>query len=136
MMTGKAITQLANSVKPFSASISPDLRSNLGKLITSTREYAILLGVSSFAPGNVSRAGSPAVNGEPVSRRGLGTPQILSRSRSATATQETTPNVTSTQNNHVPWSAMPHQTFRIPNVLPTVIATPRFDDEDERPRRL
>ncbi|KAG8903222.1 RAM signaling network component [Tulasnella sp. 403] len=131
----KTITQIALLLKPHTARMSVNLRSHIEKLINSTKEYTILLSVSSFAP--VARPFSPAfapVGADHGNPRSLGASSVLGRSRSATATQELGPSrVVPPQQNDVPWSAMPHQSFRVPN--PSSLQGQRLDEEDERLQR-
>ncbi|KAG8967169.1 RAM signaling network component [Tulasnella sp. 419] len=92
-------------------SISTHLRANVVRLAQMTKEFTILLHVSSFSPAPSPRPFSPAfsaINGEEARTITLG------RSRSATATQQAQPLVMQPD---VPWSAMPHQTFNVPPTI-------------------
>lgn len=134
----QAITNLAVLLKKDIARCSPKLKQHIAKLINSTKDYTMLLAVSSFAPA--VRPFSPAFapsSSLPTSDRSYLGPSALGRSRSATATQELTPKASSPQHTVAPWSAMPHQTFRVPQIPPpsSSLSSQRFDEEDERPYR-
>lgn len=134
----KAITNLAVLLKKDIARCSPSLKQHIAKLINSTKDYTMLLAVSSFAPATrpFSPAFAPSSSLPTSDRTHLG-PSALGRSRSATATQELTPKAASPQHTGAPWSAMPHQTFRVPQIPPpsSSLVSQRFDEEDEGPYR-
>lgn len=138
------ITQIAMLLKPHTSRMSPTLRSAIEKLINATKEFTILLSVSSFAPPPTPRPFSPAFTAlapvpEASTPRGtLGAP-VMGRSRSATATQEAAPRVLPlSQLKEVPWSAMPHQGFKVPKIPlsqgSTSLSSQRLE-EDEKPLR-
>ncbi|KAG8979387.1 RAM signaling network component [Tulasnella sp. 425] len=134
----KAITNLAVLLKKDIARCSPSLKQHIAKLINSTKDYTMLLSVSSFAPAvrPFSPAFAPSSSLPASDRNHLG-PSALGRSRSATATQELTPKAGTPQHTAAPWSAMPHQTFRVPQIPPPTssLGSQRFDEEEERPYR-
>ncbi|KAG8864613.1 RAM signaling network component [Tulasnella sp. 330] len=113
----KMITHIAQLLKPHNSRMSPTLRSSIEKVLNATKEFTILLSVSSFAPPATPRPFSPAFTAPPieasvVSRSAPGGP-MFGRSRSATATQEVAaPSRLLSQQKEVPWSAMPHQGFK------------------------
>lgn len=91
------------------------LRTNVAKLTQSTQDFAILLQVSSFSPAPTPSPYSPAVSGLP-STPAKPTSAGIMRSKSAQATQAPShanfrPREFSGRN--VPWSALPHQSFKI-----------------------
>lgn len=91
---------------PFSAI----LRSNIAKLTQSTQDFAILLQVSSFSPAPTPGPYSPAVGGL-SSNPGKQSSAGVSRSRSANTTPSIKPKPGDLRD--IPWSAQPHQTFKI-----------------------
>ncbi|KAG9005245.1 RAM signaling network component [Tulasnella sp. JGI-2019a] len=134
----KMITQIAMFLKPHTSRMSPTLRSSIEKVINATKEFTILLSVSSFAPPTTPRPFSPAFTApppepSPMSRGTQG--GMIGRSRSATASQETTPRM---QQKEVPWSAMPHQGFKVPKLplsQPSTSPGSQRYEEDKPSRR-
>jgi RAM signalling pathway protein len=102
-------------LKAYSVShpFSVTLRSNIAKLTQSTQDFAILLQVSSFSPAPTPGPYSPAVGGLSPNPGKLSSGGI-SRSRSAQASQ-TSSSVKPKPGElrDTPWSALPHQTFKI-----------------------
>ncbi|GBE82072.1 RAM signaling pathway protein-domain-containing protein [Sparassis latifolia] len=115
----KNVIQLSNAIKTHGAAhpLSSTLRTNMVKLTNATQEFVILLHVSSFSPATTPRPYSPMV-GVMAQPSPLGLPEDgrlganLSRSRSAL--RATNLKVASTLK-RPPHSALPHQTFTIPN---------------------
>ena len=91
------------------------LRSNIAKLTQSTQDFAILLQVSSFSPAPTPGPYSPAAAGRLSPNPGkLSTPGGISRSRSAQASQTpSSAKLKSDEFREAPWTALPHQTFKI-----------------------
>ncbi|KIJ47928.1 hypothetical protein M422DRAFT_45628 [Sphaerobolus stellatus SS14] len=110
----KAIVSVLTTIKSWSASFSPVLKSNIAKLTQSTQDFAILLQVSSFSPVPTPSPYSPSPSALPVTP--AKTPGIL-RSRSAQASQ---PGSTRARysNRDPPKSALPHQSFKISDSEP------------------
>lgn len=103
------------TLKAYSVShpFSGTLRSNIAKLTQSTQDFAILLQVSSFSPAPTPGPYSPAVAGLSPNQGKLFSGGI-SRSRSAQASQPPPkPKPKPGELRDTPWSALPHQTFKI-----------------------
>ncbi|KAF8580905.1 hypothetical protein K439DRAFT_1414926 [Ramaria rubella] len=111
----KAVVSVLTILKAYSVShpFSAILRSNIAKLTQSTQDFAILLQVSSFSPAPTPAPYSLVTGGLPSMPSKLSSGGI-SRSRSAQASQ--TPSSIKPKSGElreVPWSALPHQTFKL-----------------------
>ncbi|KZT11311.1 uncharacterized protein LAESUDRAFT_747064 [Laetiporus sulphureus 93-53] len=111
----KTVIQLSSAIKTHMTShpLSSDLRTSMVNLTNATEEFVILLHVSSFSPAPTPRPYSPM-----VAQGAIGTPEEsklgagLSRSRSALPSASSKLASSLPQPPH---SALPHQSFSIPN---------------------
>ncbi|KZT44081.1 hypothetical protein SISSUDRAFT_1039351 [Sistotremastrum suecicum HHB10207 ss-3] len=120
----KMVTQISTDLKAFglSYSLPTAIRSAAAKLAQSTKDIAVLLNASSYSSSGSSRTFSPA----PFEGQGQAS---LSRSRSAQpAGTFKPPPFTASQD--APWSAMPHQNFKLPNSHPSLPRPRRTDSHD------
>ena len=111
----QSVVSVSTILKAFSVShpFSAILRSNIARLTQTTQDFAILLQVSSFSPAPTPGPYSPPTGGMPLTLSKLSSAG-LSRSRSAQAAQSpSNAQPKSGELKDVPWSALPHQTFKL-----------------------
>lgn len=118
------VTQVSTELKAFGQSyaLPMAIRSTAANLAKSTTDIAVLLHGSSYSSSGGSRAFSPA----PFATEGQAS---LSRSRSAQPAGTFKPPPIPAPK-EVPWSAMPHQTFKLPTSHSGLPRPRRTDSHD------